>query len=232
MTNIQNILSVSLPLKKVEISLSNQPWVFLTLLFLFLLLTLFLNRKNGDFFDGIKRVFQNRNKELEAFGSEKKYSFYYSLLFNFFSLLVFSLYTYVLFNDSLKVLEFRDFVTLCGVMIFFYFLKYLVFKILGYIFSKSELYSYFSTAYFQLLGMLNLVLFPILVLYVYVPTFSQMAFVFVSIFSFFLFFILVTIKLYQSFFVKRIVLFYIFLYLCTAEIMPLFILFRMYSMFL
>ncbi len=232
MVYLFRILLISLPIKKIGISISNQPWIFLTLLFLFVLFSVIIKTQGQYFFSNLKRIFENKNNISDFSTSDKKHRIHISLLFKFFSLSVFSLYAYVLFFDNIQKLSINVFLTLYTITIIFYTLKVIIFKTLGYIFSAPTVATYFTKTYFQLLRILNFILYPILVLYIYVPIFTQTNFIIVSILSFCLFFITLTIKLYQLFFVKRIALFYIFLYLCAVEIMPLFILFRTYSIFL
>ncbi len=232
MTLILNILLVSLPIKKIETSLSNQPWIFLTLLFVLFLLSLLFNYRNLFLLNELKHLFQTAERSFRQFSNEKKQRFSSSLIFNIFSIIVLSLYIYIVFYGSFTVLNISKFSILCLVTTAFYLLKYFLFKILGYVFSKVDMASYFSDVYFQLLGILTLILYPLLILYFYLPLFNQTYLIISSVFAFALFFIFLIIKLYQSFFVKRIALFYMFLYLCSVEIMPLFILFRIYSVFL
>jgi hypothetical protein len=101
--------------------------------------------------------------------------------------------------------------------------KYLVISFLGYIFLDKGLSSIFSRAYFTVLISLGLAIYPIVVCLVYVPERMHLSLYIVSIIISVIGFILVFYKTNQIFLDKISSFFYIILYLCTLEILPIFI---------
>jgi len=102
-------------------------------------------------------------------------------------------------------------------------LKWVLIRFVGYVFGLKEVARTFSTDYFVIVALFGLVLFPICCCRVYMPEISN--FVWYILFSIVgvLMFITLFVKLLQIFYTRISSLFYIFLYLCTSEILPLFV---------
>ena len=102
-------------------------------------------------------------------------------------------------------------------------LKWLLIKFIGYVFDFKSVARAFSIDYFVLMALFSLLLLPLVLGLIYTTgSVDLLWFVAMSIVGI-LFFIVLFIKLLQIFYTGISSLFYIFLYLCTSEILPLFV---------
>ena len=102
-------------------------------------------------------------------------------------------------------------------------LKWVLIRFVGYVFGLKEVARAFSTDYFVIVALFGLLLFPICCCRVYMPEISNFVwYILLSIVGV-LMFITLFVKLLQIFYTRISSLFYIFLYLCTSEILPLFV---------
>ena len=121
------------------------------------------------------------------------------------------------------------FLILFAIVLGFFALKWLLIRFIGYVFGAIDLARAFSTDYFVLIAVLGLLLLPFDLAVIYLPQVSDTVWlIFLSIIAF-LALITLFIKLLQIFYSGFSSLFYIFLYLCTSEILPLFVVVKMAS---
>ena len=102
-------------------------------------------------------------------------------------------------------------------------LKWVLIRFIGYVFGLKEVVRAFLTDYFVIVALLGLLLLPLVFVMIYMPAVSD--FVWYGVLSILglLVLIILFIKLLQIFYTGISSLFYIFLYLCTSEILPLFV---------
>ena len=102
-------------------------------------------------------------------------------------------------------------------------LKWVLIRFIGYVFGLKEVVRAFLTDYFVIVALLGLLLLPLVFAMIYMPAVSD--FVWYGVLSILglLVLIILFIKLLQIFYTGISSLFYIFLYLCTSEILPLFV---------
>jgi len=199
-------------------------WVFATLILLFLILVFTFKRSSGWMSDTFRYFF--KKKDRSSFFSKATISDFYSksalLLF---SLGVFSLYAYLQIFKPESGFHLYIYIFFFLVFLAYYLFKYLTIIILGYVFIEPAKLKKATEYYYNILTFLAISLFPLLFFQIYIHEnyffiIQTLSLIFTSTA-----FIVLIIKLFQIFFSKIVVSFYILLYLCTLEILPLFILY-------
>ena len=105
-----------------------------------------------------------------------------------------------------------------------YFLsKWLLYKFMGYLFGLRDVAQAFTLDYFVIVSVSGLILLPMLLGMIYTLGKFDFVWLFAMLLVAFLMLITLFIKLLQIFYSGFSSLFYIFLYLCTSEILPLFV---------
>lgn len=208
----------------------NTPWVFGTLFFLLLLLTVSLQKSAGAYWQNIKSFF--KTKEASSFHTVAAVDFVkYRIYSAVFSLAVFALYFYSYFYNptagAFGVVTFGKFLALT---LLFYLFKLLSFEFIGQVFFNVKQLRTFKQAYFGLAYALSVILFFVLIIKTYHPANLSVPLDSVVLSLFVVFYILLLIKVFQIFYTKLLDVLYIFLYLCTLEILPLLVVFWVYSL--
>ena len=115
-----------------------------------------------------------------------------------------------------------NFVILFTIVVSYFGLKWLLFAFLGYVFGVREVAKSFTLDYFVLIALLGLMFLPISLGIVYYPEIPSFVWIGLVVFIALIVLLILFIKLLQFFYSGFGSLFYIFLYLCTSEILPLF----------
>lgn len=206
-----------------------EAWVFAILLCLFLLMTFSISRSAGLLNDTIKAFFQVKERSSifsKATINDLRFRFFIIV----FSIGVISFYIYLSINQQDIKFSFLTYGYFYLITAFFLLLKSFLFDLIGYIFFDKASLKIAKESYFNILSFAGIVLFPVLLLRIYIatdliPVVDAIALV-VNIIAF----ILVIIKLFQIFLHKIVASFYIMLYLCTLEFLPLFALYKVYQL--
>ncbi len=211
---------------------SNEPWVFIVLLFFFVLFVFLVYSSDGILIGNLRNFVSEDEKSTNFFSVDRLRTNYFSTLLNCFSVGVFSLFIYLLLYNTEKSFGAVNFFQLMAVTVSFYLFKIISFRVLGFVFFQKSVTEHIIKVYFNLFHLFTFVLYPVIIAYVYLPSFSKEYLIGVSVLLFLLFFIFLIIKLFQYLFTKTIAFLYIILYLCTLEVIPFGVLFRVYSIFL
>jgi len=206
-------------------------WVFVILFLLFFLLVYSIYQSSGFITDTIKTFFQVKERSSifsKATVNDERFRFF----LNLFSVCVLSFYVYFLLHKPELPFSFREFGLILIVSGLFIVFKLLIFELIGYVFFNRVSIKMARDSYFNVISFCGVALFPILFLQIYLPDnlagITNLLSLFVCISAA----ILIIIKLFQIFFRKILASFYILLYLCTLEILPLIILFKVYKLIL
>lgn len=208
---------------------SNEPWVFVVLIVLFLLFTVGILKSGSEKL----RSLQSGFKHNDLWGTSNVSTVNYiqsQILLITFSIGVFSLFVYELFYRSPGLFDLKTYLLLTGATTGFYLIKYISFQLIGTVFFDSKTVIKFQKIYFNILSLLAIVLFPVLFLYTYQPQSWRYSLEIIATLFLVSYYILLVIKVFQIFYTKVLAVFYIFLYLCTLEIIPLVALFRVYEL--
>ena len=127
-----------------------------------------------------------------------------------------------LFYSQFSILNFQ-FLILYLTIAAYLGLKWLLIRFIGYVFGVREQAVSFSTDYFVIIALFGLLLLPISFGIIYMPEVPNLAWSILLISIGLIVLITLFIKLLQIFYTGISSLFYIFLYLCTSEILPLFV---------
>ncbi len=205
-----------------------ESWVFGILLLLFVIMTFSISRSANLLIDSIKTFFQVKERS-SIFSKATVNDFRFKFLIIIFSIGVLSFYAYLIENytEGFSLSKYFFFYTITAL---FFVLKSFFFDLIGYVFLDSTSLKLAKDSYFNIISFLGILLFPVLVLRVYVSIqFINIIDIIALILSISAI-ILVIIKLFQIFMHKIVASFYIMLYLCTLEFLPLFILFQVYKL--
>ncbi len=206
-----------------------ESWVFIMLVGLFFLLVYSISRSGGFFTETFKAFFQVKERS-SIFSKATVNDIRLRILLIVFSIGVLSLYIYLIIfksTNSFSLLTYSYFLMITAL---FFGFKSLLIDLLGYVFLVPTSLKMAKEGYFNIVSMLGMILFPVLIFQIYIPgnlyeipsTISLIACIGACI--------LVIIKLFQIFFHKIAATFYIMLYLCTLEILPLILLYRVYKL--
>ena len=174
----------------------------------------------------VTRLFNQFTRESGVF--KERISFF---LFGIF-LIVFSLFTYNVFinfsTNSYSVLTsivlfFKIFISIC----LFCLLKLIGYHIVGFIFKREKETSDFVLNIFVFSEIIGIVLIPIVVIHTYLNNTSFMYVGLILIFSLYVYSLFKGLIYSTSF--SKISVYYLFLYLCTLEVLPLFIIAKIFN---
>ena len=159
----------------------------------------------------------------EANSGSKRVSSFLNLIF----VLNTSIFIY-LFAGYLKVnLPIMDF-KLIGFLILsitiIYSIKYLVIKFIGFVFSSDLIASEYISNIWLFNKLLGISLFPIIITLPYINSSMKMPLAYIGLATILIFFIFRVIRSFQIVFQIKLSIIYWILYLCTLEILPVFVL--------
>jgi len=166
------------------------------------------------------RMFQERNYSIlhGAFRLE-------ALFYIVFSIFIFQVIVLVSSNNSLFTLSF--FGTTLGVVIFYFLAKKLAYFALGSIFTGANDTREFLFNMDNFNRGAGIVLFPVVALIAYFPTENPMIAVFMGVLTTLVFYIMLLKRGISILLKKQFPIFYLFLYLCTLEILPLLLIYKL-----
>ena len=159
----------------------------------------------------------------EANSGSKRVSSFLNLIF----VLNTSVFIY-LFTGYLNIkLPLTDF-TLIGFLILsitlMYSIKYLVIKTVGFVFSSDSVASEYISNIWLFNKLLGISLFPIIITLPYINSSMKMPLAYIGLATILIFFIFRIIRSFQIVFKIKLSIIYWILYLCTLEILPVFVL--------
>ena len=207
----------------------NENWAFIAIIFFLFLLLLSIQKSSGAFFGSIKTLFKRKESKMSRTASMVNL-FEYKVYSTLFILGVISMFVQEYFFISSEGFRFITFLKILGVTTAFYAVKIILIEFIGNVFFNKRLINTFKESYFSLVCLSTCLLFPLLILRTYCECGWDIPYNYIALFLLLFFHILLFIKVFQIFFTKLLDTFYIFLYLCTLEILPLFILFRVYNL--
>lgn len=126
-------------------------------------------------------------------------------------------------NGALSV--FLSVVTLSIAAFLFYFMQIIIFRILGYVFSCQAETGLLIENFISVNALLGIVLFPIALLYVYIPSISIILLI-ITVICYILARIIFIYKVIKIFLRDIDGILYFILYLCALEIAPVFLMYR------
>ena len=208
-----------------------ESWVFIVIVLLFFLLVFSVSGSAGLIAETMKSFLQVKERS-SIFSKATVNDSRLRLLLVSFSICVLSLYVYLMVFNPSGHFSIKNYGFLLIATGLFFGIKSLIFEMIGYIFLTPSTLKMGKESYFNIVSILGVILFPLLILQIYVPSGLYNMTEMISLIMCLSACILVIIKLFQIFFHKTVASFYILLYLCTLEILPLIVLFRVYKLIL
>ena len=207
---------------------ATENWVFITLLILLSISAVMFLRSSGWVIESLRTFFTVKDRG-SIFYKRTMSDFESRLFLVIFSIGVFSLYSYMILNPMGKNFLLITFLKLLGVTGVFFVLKFLIMKIIGYVFLHPTIQKQTTESYYNVLIYLGLVLFPLLIFHIYFPEFLIYYIRILGLILCLVASIVYTTKLFLIFFKNFASSFYLLLYLCTLEILPIVLLFYWYN---
>lgn len=219
MSGFQGELPVGVP--------SDQNWVFVVLLGVFGLLVLSVIRSITPP-QNIFTSFFTAKERSSIFSKTSIDNFEQKLYFFLFSVIVTSLYGYLSFYQSGTKFELLVYFYFVVAFIGFLFVKYLLAKLLEYVFVDKVLMKMVFDSYLNVMTFMAAIFYPLIFLKLYTTLFSSKFYEITGqiIIGFAL--LLLMVKLIQFFLHKIVDSLYIMLYLCTLEILPVLFLIQVF----
>ncbi|VBB47334.1 conserved membrane hypothetical protein [uncultured Paludibacter sp.] len=209
---------------------NTESWTFIVICMLFLLFVGSVKNSAGILWANVKSIFKSKDSSYSYHTTSTINLIEYKIFSTLFFLGVISLFVYEAFYNTPTDFQFITFAKIFGISVAFYIIKILLIEFIGNVFFSLKQIKLFKDTYFNLVLLSSIILFPVLILKTYHPNMWQIPFNQIAVFLLLIFYILLLIKVFQIFFTKILDCFYIFLYLCTLEILPLFLLFRVYNL--
>lgn len=207
---------------------SSESWVFVLVVFMFMLLVITFSRSMGWFAEALENMFKVKERS-SIFSKSGSHSGETKLFMSAFSVGILSLYAYFLLYIPADGFRFVVYAKLFVVTALFFGLKYLIGSVLGYVFSDTGTSKMAKEGYFNVLSFTTIALFPVLLIQIYYPQSDSSFWQFLVLFVWLLGGLTLAIKLFQIFYGKMLDSFYIMLYLCTLEILPLFVMYGVFQ---
>jgi len=205
-------------------------WGFILFFICFFIIVSIINNRNRFFLSMFSDLFRNKDRHnmfYKTVTNETLNKFFLSL--QTILLLSIMFYCYAVHEHFLSVTTLTQMLLFLGkcslLLIIFFIYKFLAYSAVGAIFFKKEIVSQWNNDYFSWISLNGIFLFlPTLILF-YVETAYIFCFYFMILYFIFnLLFIFY--KIYTLFFHRKQRLLYFILYLCTQEIIPLYLVYR------
>ena len=216
----------------IPISIKNEAnnWGFMLFFICFFIIVSIINNRNRFFLSMFSSLFRNKDRHnmfYKTVTNETLYKFFLSLQTILLLSIVF--YCYAVHEHFLSVTTLTQMLLFLGkcslLLVIFFIYKFLSYTVVGVIFFKKEIVVQWNNDYFSWISLNGIVLFlPALILF-YVET------AYIFCFYFLIFYLISNLlfifyKVYTLFFHRKQRLLYFILYLCTQEIIPLYLVYR------
>ena len=205
-----------------------ESWVFLVLLGFFFLLVYAVSQSSGYITETAKTFFKVKERS-SIFSKATVNDFRFRFFLIIFTIGVLSLYAYLIQFKVGSHFLLKEYGCFFVVTTLFVILKHFSFNLIGYVFLPPAGLRMAKESYLNVVSFLGIVLYPLLILQIYIPSHYASFAGIASLSVCFIACILVIIKLFQIFLHKFVASFYILLYLCTLEILPLVLLYQVYQ---
>ncbi len=220
-TGFEGLLKPSTP--------QNEPWVFITLLILLIILAYSLLRSSGWLRESVHSFFKVKERS-SIFSKTTVRDFESQFFLIIFTTAVISMHINIFMGQKFSEFSFNLFVKFTAMTSGFILIKYFLIQITGYVFSSVQKLKIAHESYFNIYIYTGILLYPLLIfkIYSYEIPLQIINLIIIAAVTFGGF--LLIIKLFQIFFENIVDTFYLLLYLCTLEILPFFLLFKGYSL--
>jgi len=219
-------------LKNIPISVRNDAdnWGFILFFICFFIIVNIINNRNKfllSMFSGLFRNKDRHNMFYETVANENLNKFLLSLQTGLLLSIIF--YCYAVHESFLSLTTLTQMLIFLGksflLLVAFFLYKFLTYSILGSIFFKKETVLQWNDDFFSIISLNGIFLFLPTLIFFYVESAFYICYYFFLFYLIFnLFFIFY--KIYTLFFQGKHLLFYFILYLCTQEIIPVYLVYR------
>ena len=207
-----------------------QNWIFIIFLFCFLINVRVLGSRRKLVSTMFYSLFR-KNERDSIFAEPIDNEFASKILLSIQTILLSSLIIYcILIHDT--VMDFNTannllyiFAGTCLIILFFILIKFLLNTIFGNIFFSGDKVRLWNDTLFSILAVSGLILFIPTLFMFYIEGVYKICYYFV-LFYLVILVILTIYKIYEIFFLRKGLFLYFILYLCTLEIMPLFLVYK------
>ena len=205
-------------------------WGFILFFVCFLIIVSMVSKKNKFFLSLFSRLFRNKERNSMFFETVTNETLNKCFLcFQTIILLSIITYCYAVYENYILISSLTDMLIFIGKISFllsiFLLYKFVSYYMIGAIFFKKETVIQWNDDFFSLISINGIFLFlPVLILFYIEKAYIFCIYFFIFYFILNLFFIFY--KIYTLFFHDKQRLLYFILYLCTQEIIPLYLIYR------
>ena len=227
-----SFLATVIELKNNPIATKNEAnnWGFILFFSCFFIIVSIIGNRNNFLSSMFSCLFRNKDRHnmfYETITNETLNKFFLSLQAILLTSII--LYCYAVHEGFLQVTGLTQMLIFIGkcsmVLIIFFVYKFFAYSAIGAIFFRREIVQQWNDDYFSLISLNGVLLFfPTLILFYVETAYTFCLYFMILYFIFNLLFIFY--KLYTLFFQKKQRLLYFILYLCTQEIIPLYLVYR------
>ncbi|MCL2597011.1 MAG: DUF4271 domain-containing protein [Paludibacter sp.] len=209
-------------------SIYTSPWIFIGFLLMMFFPIVVFYRSKSFLKDSFSLIFKKQQPYLTS------RSFYtldpvVLVLMNIFFVISLGFYIYHLYPFAKNDFSCIKLGWIFGITASFFLIKILLNSFLAYVFFDKAGVRVTILNYLNILSVSGLFIFPLLILRIYAITQLNFYIDITTATILIISILIIVFKIFRLFFSKLIDIFYILLYLCTLEILPLFVLFRAYQ---
>lgn len=201
------------------LTIHNETWVVVALLLLFILIVVAVSRSGSLIPETIRNFFQVKERS-SIFSKATVNDAQINFLIRTFAIGVVSLYSFSLLHGDASSFTLLKFLYASSATYLFFWIKNLLFDLMGYVFLDLASTKIAKESYFNVLSLIGVCLFPILLIETYAPIEVDYYLDIVALIICVIGYLLVVFRLFQIFLHKILASFYILLYLCTLEFLP------------
>jgi hypothetical protein len=219
-------------LKNIPLDLRNEAdnWGFILFFICFFIIVSIINNRNRFLLSMFSGLFRNKDRHnifYETVANENLNKFFLSIQTILLLSMIF--YTYAVHENFIPLTALSQMFIFLGevfvLLIVFFLYKFLTYFVLGKIFFRKETVIQWNDDFFSIISLNGIFLFLPTLIFFYVES------AFYICFYFFIFYLICNLlfifyKIYTLFFQGKHLLLYFILYLCTQEIIPLYLVYR------
>jgi len=205
-------------------------WGFILFFTCFFIIVSVISKNNKFIISLLGRLFRN-NERNSMFYENVTNETYNKIFLCIQTIILFSIiiYCYAVHENLVSISSLTEILIFIGEMslllIIFLLYKFLTYSIIGAVFFKRETMSQWNEDFFSLISINGILIFiPVLIIFYVEKAYAVCIYFFIFYFILNLFFIFY--KIYTLFFQDKQLFFYFILYLCTQEIIPLYLIYR------
>jgi hypothetical protein len=208
-----------------------ESWIAACLLTIFFIMVV-AHANSRHLVPGALRQLFKPTGRIESYMKSTFRDFISRILFIISSTLIISLTIFTQLADNANI-SLNAFLIISAATLCYFILKYILIRLLGYIFTTKEKTHLCTSTLYNLMMLAGIVFLPVLTITIYfLNGMAESLLKILLLIIFILWQLILTLKIFQFFYKKILDFVYILLYLCTLEIIPIAIMLQVYNLFI